>query len=342
MNKMAASPQLLALIFSTLFTVGCSATPGATQLRNPIEQSATGSIPSMLDTKGAPSLTAPALVAVHAVTFALEYWPMRQGGDNHPVRISKKGLFNGNGMVANGRVVSLANAVPAEVLQFNVDTKALTTLPDPYGIPVDIAIGKDSSLYVLNFVLVGVQSNKTNVAWYPGGAPNPKELTCSVLNSASYIAVDNEGNLYVLGYIGHDTNGIIKIPNGPNGPDPTRCKTLDLGLGTAYTGGVVVDPKTDDLVTLTNPDMCAGGVEGLMTIFPKPYRRETGQSHVIGRNCSTGLRLSADSKIVFVNDFSLNGKSFVLQRSFPDGLPEGSYRNGDPISFTTIPNTLPN
>jgi hypothetical protein len=339
MNKMAAAPQLLALILSTLVVVGCSATPGAAQLRNPIEQSATGSIHSMLDTNGAPSLPAPALVAVHAVKFALEYWPMHPGGDNHPVRISRKGLTDATGMVANGRVVSLANAIPAEVLQFNLDTKALTTLPDPYGIPVDIAIGKDNSLYVLDFV----QSKPaTNVAWYPRGAPHPEKLACSVLQSASNIAVDNEGNLYLLGYIGHDSNGIIKIPNGPNGPDPTRCKTLDLGLGTAYTGGVVVDPKTDDLVTHTNPDWCAGGVEGLMTIFPKPYRRGTGQSHVIGRNCSTVLRLSADSKIVFVNDFSLNGKSFVLQRSFPDGLPEGSYRDVEPISFTTIPNTLPN
>jgi hypothetical protein len=338
MKRIAAPQQLFALIILSLVVAGCSATPGASQLHNSIVQSATGSIPSMLDPKGAPSVPAPALVAVRAVTFALEYWPIRPGGDNHPVIISKKGLFNGNGMVANGRVVSLANAIPAEVLQFNVDTKALTTLPDPYGIPVDIAIGKDNSLYVLDFV----QSNPANVAWYPRGASHPEKLACGAINSASNIAVDNEGNLYVLGYIGHDSNGIIKIPNGPNGPDPTRCKTFDLGLGTAFTEGVVVDPKTDDLVTLTNPDMCAGGVEGLMTIFPKPYRRATGQSHVIGRNCSTGLRLSADSKTVFVNDSSLNGKSFVLQRSFPDGLPEGSYRDGEPISFTTIPNTLPN
>jgi hypothetical protein len=107
--------------------------------------------------------------------------------------------------------------------------------------------------------------------------------------------------------------------------------------------GVVVDPKTDDLVTLTNPDLCAGGVEGLMTIFPKPYRRETGRSHVVGHNCSTGLRLSADSKTVFVLDQSIDGGSFyVLQWSFPDGLQEGSYHAGQASSITTIPNTLPN
>jgi len=293
----------------------------------------------MLDTSSAPSLTAPALIAVHGYIQALEYWPIVPGGHDLPIRISKKGLFNGNGLVADGRVVSAANANPAEVLQFNVDTKAQTTLPDPYGIPVDIAIEKDHSLYVVNFV----QSQPNNVVWYPGGAPNPKELACSAIDHGSNIAVDNEGNLWVGGVVGQDSAGIVEIPNGPNGPDPTRCKTFDLGLGPAYMEGVVVDPKTDDLVTLTNPDLCAGGVEGLMTIFPKPYRRETGISHVVGRNCSTGLRLSADSKTVFVLDESVSGGGYyVLQRSFPDGVPGGSYHSGLATSITTIPNTLPN
>jgi hypothetical protein len=337
MNRIAV--KVLALIISSLVVAGCSATPQASQLRNTIPQSATGSLPSMFETSGAPSVTSPAVIAVNNNLGALEYWPMRSGGDNIPIRISKKGLFIGAGLVANGRVVSFGNQDPAEVVQFNVDTKALTTLPDPYGTPIDIAIGKDNSLYVLNLV----RSNPANVAWYPGGAPNPKELACSALDYGSNVAVDNEGNLYVGGYIGQDTAGIIKFPNGPNGPDPSQCKTLDLGLGSAYMDGVVVDPKTDDLVTLTNPDLCAGGVEGLMTIFPKPYRRETGRSHVVGHNCSFGLRLSADSKKVFVLDESVDGgTSYVLQRSFPDGVPEGTYHGGQPTSITTIPNALPN
>jgi hypothetical protein len=291
------------------------------------------------DTSGA-SINTPALIAVDSNTNALEYWPMRLGGDDHPVRISKKGLFNGSGLVANGRVVSFGNQNPTEVLQFNVDTKAQTTLPDPYGIPLDIAIGKDNSLYVVNLV----RPHADNVVWYPGGAPNPKELVCNAIDYGSNIAVDNEGDLFVGGFIGQNANvGVVKIPNGPNGPDPTRCKTMDLGLGAAYMEGVVVDPKTDDLVTLTNPDLCAGGVEGLMTVFPKPYRRETGQPHVVGQNCSTGLRLSADSKSVFVLDQDFAGIAmYVLQRSFPDGRPEGSYRAGHASSITTIPNTLPN
>ncbi|HEY5096368.1 MAG TPA: SBBP repeat-containing protein [Candidatus Eremiobacteraceae bacterium] len=295
----------------------------------------------MVDTSGAPAVTSPAVIAVDSNSGALEYWPMRPGVHNSPIRISKKGLFVGNGLVANGRVVSFGNQDPAEVLQFNVDTKAQTTLPDPYGRPVDIAIGKDKSLYVVN--LAGPPP-ADNVVWYPGGTPNPQELSCSAIDYASNVAVDNEGNVYVGANInGTITVGVVKIPNGPNGPDPTRCKTLDLGLGEAGMEGVVVDPKTDDLVTLTNPDACAGGVEGLMTIFPKPYRRETGMSHVVGRNCSTGLRLSADSKTVFVLDESVDeGGFYILQRSFPDGLPEGSYHGGQPGTVTTVPNTLPN
>jgi len=298
-------------------------------------------MPSMVDTSGAPALTSPAVVAVNSNTEQLEYWPMRRGGGDIPIRISPKGLFNGNALVANGRVISFANQNPAEVLQFNVDTKAQTTLPDPYGTPLDIAIGRDKSLYMVN--LAG-PPRADNVVWYPGGAPNPQLLSCSAIDYGSNVAVDNEGNVYVGGNLnGTITVGVIRIPNGPNGPDPTRCKTLDLGLGEAGMEGVVVDPKTDDLVTLTNPDGCAGGVEGLMTIFPKPYRRETGVSHVVGQNCSFGLRLSADSKHVFVLDQSFaEVHQYVLQRSFPDGKPEASYRAGHSGSVTTIPNTLPN
>jgi hypothetical protein len=338
MNKVAASPQLLALIISSLVVAGCSATPGATQLHNSTTQSDSGSISSLLDTSRAPIKT-PALIAVNSNTNALEYWPIHKGLNTNPIRISKPGLFNGFGLVANGRVVSFANQNPAEVLQFNVDTKTQTTLPDPYGIPIDIAIGKDNSLYVANLV----RPHANNVVWYPGGSPKPKKLACTDIDYGSNVAVDNEGNLYVGAIVGRINSDVVMLPNGPHGPDSSRCTPLHLGLGPAYMEGVVVDPKTDDLVTLTNPDLCAGGIEGRMTVFPKPYKRATGRSHVVGQSCSTGLRLSADSSTVFVLDQDFAGINlFVLQRSFPDGRPEGSYRGGQSSSVTTIPNTLPN
>jgi hypothetical protein len=340
MNRIGISPLLVAFIISSLVIAGCSATPGVDHLHNTVTQSANESMPMQHDLSSEAAVRSPAVIALDSNLGALEYWPMGPGTHADPVRISKKGLFDGNGLVANGHVVSFANQFPTEVIQFDLDTKAITTLPDPYGKPLDIAIGKDNSLYAINLV----PSQASNVVWYPGGAPNPTELACSALSYGTNIAVDNEGNLYVGGYIGQNNiAGITEIPSGPNGPDPTRCKNFDLGLGMAGMEGLVVDPKTDDLVTLTNPGGCAGGVEGRMTIFPKPYRRETGIRHVVGRNCSFGMRLSADSKTVFILDSTVDqGTSYVLQRSFPDGVPEGSYHGGEPTSITTIPNTLPN
>jgi hypothetical protein len=116
-----------------------------------------------------------------------------------------------------------------------------------------------------------------------------------------------------------------------------------LGLGAGYAAGVAIDPKTDDLITLTNPDLCAGGYEGRMTVFTKPYKIKTGHSIIVGQNCSGGLRLSADSTKVFILDEDFAGiNPIVLQRSFPDGKHLGYYGEGQSISVTTIPNTLPN
>ena len=285
------------------------------------------------------TLKVPALIAVNGNTGALEYWPIHPGGGGNVRRISGRGIFRGFGMVANGRVVSFASQSPPEILQFNVDTKAISTLPDPYGSPVDIAIGKDASLYVIN-----ATRGNGNVVMYPGGAPNPKELVCSSIGLGENIAVDNEGDIFVEEYIGRSVDvGIVEFPNGPNGPESNHCYQLRLGLGYAYTAGLVVDPKTDDLVALTNPDLCAGGVEGLMTIYTKPYRAKTARSVLVGRNCSGGLRLNADSTIVFVLDDNIGGGSpSVLQRSFPGGRHMGVYGSGQSTSITTIPNTLPN
>src|ERR1022692_4007447 len=112
MNRFLSFPPLFALIISSLVVAGCSAIPDASQLHNPMAQGATGSIPSMLDTSGAPVVTSPAVVALNSNLGALEYWPMRPGVHDQPIRISKKGLFNGNGLVANGHMVSFANQNP--------------------------------------------------------------------------------------------------------------------------------------------------------------------------------------------------------------------------------------
>jgi len=338
MKRTPSYSQLFAASVTLLVLAGCSATPGPSQFRSAALPAHSGSISSTVDTSRA-ALKAPVVIAVDSDTGALEYWPMQQGWNKHPIAISPPGLFNGFGLVANGHVVSFANENPPEVLQYDIDAKTETALADPFGTPLDIAIGKDKSLYVINLV----RPHNNNVVMYSGGSPNPQELSCKAIADGTNIAVDNEGNIFVGAYFSRNGTDVVKIPNGPHGPDPAHCTPLYLGLKSAYMAGVVVDPKTDDLVTLTNPDLCAGGVEGLMTVFPKPYRVKTGKSHVVGQNCSSGLRLTADSSAVLVLDSSFAGVSlFVLQRSFPDGRPMATYRNGQPSSVTTIPNTLPN
>jgi len=280
----------------------------------------------------------PELLAINSTTGALEFWPRSSSGGKHPQALSQPGVFDGFGLAAFGSVVAFANQYPAEVIEFNVQTKTERTLPDPYGKPVDIAIGADRSISVADFV----SGSSGNVAYYPPGSQRATELSCQFVGDPTQVAVDDEGDIFVNGYSpGQNNAGVVEIPDGPNGPEPKNCFRLNL-RAEGGPAGLIVDPKTDDLVTLDNPGGCAGGINGRMTIYPKPYERRTGITHHVGINCSLGLRLNADSTVVFVvdTDFSL-GNSFVLQRTFPDGIPMGRYEGGEPSSITTIPNTLP-
>jgi hypothetical protein len=94
---------------------------------------------------------------------------------------------------------------------------------------------------------------------------------------------------------------------------------------------------------LSDPDLCAGGFEAEMTIYPKPYQKSTGVVHEMAGNCTSGLRLNADSTLVYYGDQDVSGSfSFPRQVSYPGGHNSGTYSNGTPSGFTTIPNTLPN
>lgn len=337
MRLFHASSRLAMLCIAVAIAAGCSMTPSASPLQNSVAR--TNSRPAQSDADaGAVHIKTPALLFDDSTTGALEYWPIVRGGSSNPTRISQPGIFHGLGMVANGRVVSFANDSPNEVVTFDVRNQHENTLPDPYGTPFDIAIGKDASLYVINDY-----NGRTNVAIYPGGAPRPRELSCRFVSFSQQIAVDNEGDIFLNGIESTNSIGVVEIPNGPNGPEPQKCKELNGLQPETANAGIAVDPKTDALIVLSNPDECAGGEEGRMTIYPKPYRARTAIVHDIGENCSWGLRLSGDSKLVFVHDEDVSGSHiFVLQRSYPDGRRFGTYHGPHPSSFTTIPNTLPN
>lgn len=284
------------------------------------------------------ALTRPALIAADGDTGTLEFWPISSRGGDSPQTISPPLGIGFADLAAHGNVVAIA-ASSQGVILYNVATGAQATLPDPFGTAVGITIDKNENIYVANLT----QPTDTIVMYPSHNRQHPRDLSgCGFIKFAYGVAADNEGDVFVAVFTPKFAARIVELPIGPNGPDPHRCMPLTLKSSGGYSG-LIIDPKTDDLVTLDNPDQCAGGIEGRMTVYPKPYQKATGRSRALGANCSGGIKLSADSSTVFVGDEDVSGSfTFILQRSFPDGRDEGVYANGQPGGFTTIPNTLPN
>ena len=283
---------------------------------------------------GPATLPAKALFALSTDTGSLEYWPLLAKGGADPTGITggPTGVAGG-ALAANGDELALTNG--NGVILYNVSTGATAALPDPDGYAADVAIDTNGSIYVVNFLAKG-----GNVVMYPAGSGAPVEINCGLLDYAETIAVDNEGDIFV-NQNGAFT-GVVEIPHGANGPDARQCSKLALKREPGYVGGIVVDPKTDDLVVLDDPDLCAGGKEGRVTVYPKPYQKSTGHSVELGANCAGTIRLNAKSSMMFVGDESVSGgETYILQRGYPSGKPLGMYSGGDPAGFVTIPNTLP-
>ena len=183
--------------------------------------------------------------------------------------------------------------------------------------------------------------SSSSITWYAPPSYRPHQLGCALLQDPTAIAIDNEGDIFTS-QNGDNYTGVIEFPNPRRGGSQS-CSELPLKPETGYEAGLAIDPKTDDLIVLDDPDECAGGVEGRMTIYAKPYRRQTGVSHDLGANCAGTLRLDATSTIAFVGDSTVSGgRGYILQRTYPDGKALGTYSGGSPAGFTTIPNTLPN
>jgi hypothetical protein len=284
-----------------------------------------------------PRLKEPALITADFYGGDLEYWPIRPKGGDRPTAFSGPISATAYGMAADGNVVVIANYHPAEVITYNVKTKVKTVLPDPYGIPYDMAVGKNGTLYAMNLASVTV---------YRHGSKNPASLSCSSIVKSEGIAVDNEGDVFVIGYPSGSVPAlVIEYPAGS-----TQCIMPHLRPERGYAGGVAIDPKTDDLIVVDNPDQCAGGSEGRMIIYPKPYSPRTAQVHNLHvLYCAGTIRLNAGSTKIFVADATISaGFPKIDQRSYPAGRDEGTYQSspsgysGSFGAFTTIPNALPN
>ena len=285
-------------------------------------------------------LATPALITVNRNTNALEFWPLSARGGKSPQTFATGlGLSGADAMAANGSTLYIANSL--SIVTYDVVSKRETRMPDAFGIPLDIAIGKDTSLYVAN----DGNGGPSNVLMYPPGSTHPRELICPQLAFVDGVAVNNEGDILVGGWeAGGAPSGIFEIPNGPHGPEPAKCYHLPLKDGiSASIAGYAVNPKTDDLIVLDNPSQCAGGAEGRITIYPRPYDRTNSTSRILGGNCTGGLWLSADTTIVYYGDTDVSGSfNFIRQATFPGAKQMGTYWGGASGPFVTIPNALPN
>ena len=139
--------------------------------------------------------------------------------------------------------------------------------------------------------------------------------------------------------------GVVEFPAGSK-----SCAHVPIRREHGYLGGIGIDPKTDDLIVVDNPDLCAGGLEGEMLVYPKPYGHLLSHRKNLNANyCAGTFRLNAASTTIFVSDATISaGYPLIDQRSYPAGADEGTYQVGSFGSsgyfggFTTIPNTLPN
>jgi hypothetical protein len=285
--------------------------------------------------RAAASLTKPALITFDPQTEGLAYFPIQHNGSQSLTPFTGSlGISNASALAGDGDVVIIASYSPAEIVTYNADTKAETTMSDPFGNPYDVAVDKHGNIYAMS---------SADVAVYKAGSATPAELTCSAVATSEAIAVNNEGDVFVDGY-GSKFEGVIEYPAGSQ-----HCMRPHLRATRGYIAGVGVDPKTDALIVIDDPDDCAGGIEGRMVIYPKPYEQRTSVRRVLNASyCSGAFRLDASSTHIFYSDASVSdGIPIIDQARYPAAKFEGQYWLGyysnDSFSgITTIPNRLPN
>lgn len=269
----------------------------------------------------------------------LKYYQIGANGGRKPVVVAKvPQLHEAAAMAADGRLLAIADEGKPSVVLYDLNTKAAHELADPYGTPIDVAVGRNGDLYLLN----EAGSLSSTVVRYPAHSRQPAPLTCEALVRGVAIALDDEGDVFVNGY-GLRKPGVVEFANGPSGPQSGHCTRLSLLPESGYAAGIAVDPKTDDLVVVSDPGSCSGGLEGLMTTYPKPYSQRTARSAYLNGHCVGSVRFNASSTMIFALDRTSEfAHAYVIQRSYPQANGDASYRHRYLGGFITLPNSLPN
>jgi hypothetical protein len=102
--------------------------------------------------------------------------------------------------------------------------------------PLNVAVGNDGTLYLVNYTFVG---NGSEVLEYPRHSLNPS-LRISIPGGAEGLALDHKNNLYVS-FNGQAGGQILKFA-----PHSTTGK--DLGITFGFAGGLAFDGKQNLLV----------------------------------------------------------------------------------------------
>jgi sugar lactone lactonase YvrE len=157
-------------------------------------------------------------------------------GPNNPVAGMLTGTFeapegmavddSGNLYVANGDAQNVLVYAPGA-------SSPTTTLSDPNGFPVDVAVDSDGTIYAAN--IWGMAGNPGTIAVYKNGATSPT----SVLNDRAFTqvagaALDRHGNLFVSYDANHGSVGaVVEFQHGK------KMVQTKISLGAA--GGIGFD-----------------------------------------------------------------------------------------------------